>query len=217
MNFLYRQLPWIASIIVLAIILLVTISSSQATDCHVLATGFDEKHKRVIQQNVRGSDAYFSNLYKIEDEIFTAMKQCNDSTPIITAMGELQLSLGQVPLAQLYGEKAVNLDNDDWNAHYVLGSALNLQKKYVRGLEHLQLASKLQPDNYSLTVNLCSSYEKNGKFQQAINTCSQVIEKGPYDLRGTAYYLRALARKGNNEPALAEKDIKFAKEFGFQQ
>jgi len=216
MNILCRQLPWIAGLIVLAIILLVNISPSQATDCRALATGFDEKHKQIIQQHARGSDAYFANLYKIEDEIFATMNQCQTSAAIITAMGELQLSLGQVPLAQLYGEKAINLDNDDWNAHYVLGSALNLQKEYVRGLEHLQLASKLQPDNYSLTVNLCSSYEKNGKFQKAIDACTQAIEKGPYELRGTAYFLRALAHKGNDEPALAEKDQQLAKEFGFQ-
>ena len=216
MNFLCRQLPWTAGLIVLAIILLVTISPSQATDCGSLATSFDNRHKQVLQQHARGTDSYFSELYKIEDEIFPAMKLCQSNVAIINAMGELQLSLGQVPLAQLYGEKAVNLDNDDWNAHYLLGSALNLQKKYARGLEHLQLATKLQPDNYSLRLNLCSSYEKNKKFQQAISTCSEVIEKGPYDLRGTAYYLRALAHSGNNEPALAEKDNLLANEFGFK-
>ena len=217
MNFLCRHLPWIASFIIIAIIVMVFIPTSQATDCNTLASGFDTRHKQVIQQHTRGTDAYFSALYKIEDEIFPAMKQCSSSVAMINAMGELQLSLGQVPLAQLYGEKAIKLDNNDWNAHYLLGSALNLQKKYPRGLEHLKQASKLQPDNYSLRLNLCSSYEKNKKFKPAIDTCSEVIKKGPYDLRGTAHYLRGLAHTGNNEPVLAEKDQLLAKEFGFQQ
>lgn len=211
---LIRRLPFFALIAVIASILFSNIPTTQATECSAILKSADTKHKQAVQQHQSGTDSYLGALYKIEDELFSAMKRCPDDSAVISAMGELQLSLGQIPIAQLYGQKAIQIDSDNWQAHYVLGSALNLQKKYTEGLVHLKKANELQPKNYSLLVNLCSSYEKNKQFPEAIEACSTAIEKGPYNIRGTAYYLRALAYTGNNELALAEKDNKLAKEFG---
>lgn len=215
---LRHRLPIIAiAITMTAGIFFMKIPATLATDCAASITNINHLHKQAVQQNQAGTDDYFAALYKVEDMIFDTMKHCSDNSTVISAMGELQLSLGQVPIAQLYGEKAVKMDNTNWQAHYVLGSALNLQKKYVRGLEHLKISSELQPKNYSLLVNLCSSYEKNKKFSQAIKACSTAIEKGPYEIRGTAYYLRALAYTGTGEVTLAEKDNQLAKEFGVKK
>ena len=165
---LIRRLPLIAITAVIAGILFINIPATQATDCSATLKNADIKHKQAVQQHQPGTDSYLAALYAIEDELFAAMKRCQDNSPVLSAMGELQLSLGQVPIAQLYGQKAIEIDNENWQAHYVLGSALNLQKKYPLGLKHLKKASKLQPQNYSLLVNLCSSYEKNKQFPEAI-------------------------------------------------
>jgi len=212
-----KRLPFIVIAIAATSILFINIPTTQATDCSTILKNADTKHKQTVQQYQAGSNDYLGALYKIEDELFTAMKRCQDSSAVVSAMGELQLSLGQIPIAQLYGQKAIQMDSSNWQGHYVVGSALNLNKKYAQGLEHLKKASELQPENYSLLVNLCSSYEKNKQFSKAIAACSTAIEKGPYNIHGTAYYLRALAYTGNNEPALAEKDNKLAKEFGLQK
>ena len=213
---LIRRLSLIAIAATIMVALFINIPATQATDCSDTLKKANAKHKQVVQQHKPGTDAYLSALYKIEDELFAAMKRCQDNSSVVSAMGELQLSLGQVPIAQLYGQKAIEMNSANWQAHYVLGSALNLQKKYSEGLPHLKQASKLNPENYSLLVNLCSSYEKNKQFTQAIKTCSTVIEKGPYNIHGTAYYVRALAYTGNGEHSLAEKDRKLAKEFSYK-
>jgi len=214
---LTKRLPFIVIAIAITCVLFINIPTTQATDCSTILKDTDIKHKQAVQQYQTGSNDYLDALYKIEDELFAAMKRCKDSSAVVSAMGELQLSLGQIPIAQLYGQKAIQMDSGNWQAHYVVGSALNLQKKYAEGLEYLKTASTLQPNNYSLLVNLCSSYEKNKQFNEAIKVCSTAIEKGPYNIHGTAYYLRALAYTGNNEHALAEKDNKLAKEFGLQK
>jgi len=210
---LTRRLSLIAIAATILGVLFINIPVTQATDCSETLKSADADHKKTVQQHKPGTDAYLAALYKIEDELFAAMKRCQDNSSVVSAMGELQLSLGQVPIAQLYGQKAIEMNNTNWQAHYVLGSALNLQKKYSEGLLHLKQASKLNPENYSLLANLCSSYEKNKLFSEAIKTCTTVIKKGPYNIHGTAYYLRALAYTGNGEHTLAERDNKLAKEF----
>ena len=214
---LTRRLPLFVIAIIISGILLTNIPSTQAVDCSGTVDRANEKHKLAVQQHQPGTDSYLAALYKIEDELFSAMKQCPENSYAVSTMGELQLSLGQIPIAQLYGIKALEMDSQNWQAHYVLGGALNLQKKYTEGLQHLKQASELQPENYSLLVNLCSSYEKNKQYPEAIKACSTAIEKGPYNIRGTAYKLRALAYTGNNEPVLAEKDNQLAREFGIQK
>ncbi|MCK4743138.1 MAG: hypothetical protein KAT25_04905 [Sulfuriflexus sp.] len=214
---LTRRLSLLAITAAIAGILFINVPATQATECSSTLKDADTKHKQAVQQYQPGTDEYLAALYKIEDELFSAMKRCQNDSEVVSAMGELQLSLGQIPIATLYGQKAIQMNNDNWQAHYVLGSALNLQKKYTEGLAHLKIASGLQPQNYSLLVNLCSSYEKNKQFSEAIKTCSAAIKKGPYNIHGTAYYLRALAYTGNNELALADKDNKLAKEFGVKK
>lgn len=215
---LNQRLSFIVIAVAVVGAVFINISTTQATDCSATIKNADINHKQAVQQHQPGTDGYLGALYAIEDKLFDAMKgECLDNSSVISAMGELQLSLGQIPFAQLYARKALKMDNDNWQAHYVLGSALNLQKEYTLGLEHLQQASKLQPENHSLLVNLCSSYEKNKQYPEAIKTCSAAIEKGPYHIRGTAHFIRAQAHKGNNELTLAERDIALAREFGFKQ
>jgi len=213
------RLPLIVIVtIVIATALFIFIPATHATNCDAIITMTNADHKQALKDNQPGTDSLLTALYKVEDALFDAMKgQCANNSSVVSTMGELQLSLGQIPIAQLYALKALEIDNDNWQAHYVIGSALNLQKKYTQGLEHLQQASQLQPENHSLLVNLCSSYGKNKQYPEAIKTCSTAIKKGPYEIRGTAYFLRAQAYKGNNELMLAERDIELAKEFGFKQ
>ena len=215
---LTKRLPIIAIMfIAIVAVLFISIPSTQATDCASIVNSTNNDHKQALKNHPPGTDSLLTALYKVEDALFDAMKgKCSDNSEVVSTMGELQLSLGQIPIAQLYAIKALEMDNENWQAHYVFGSALNLQKKYTKGLEHLQRASELKPNNHSLLVNLCSSYEKNNQYPEAIKTCSTAIEKGPYDIRGTAHYIRAQAYKGNNEITLAERDIELAKEFGFK-
>lgn len=202
----------------IAAILFANVPVAQAENCASIVTKINNDHKQALDNHSAGTDGLLTALYEVEDVIFDVINGiCSKNSSVFSSMGELQLSLGQIPIAQLYAEKALEMDNKNWQAHYVLGSALNLQKKYPKGLKHLQRASELQPTNYALLVNLCSSYEKNELYPNAIKVCSIAIEKGSYEIRGTAHFLRAQAYKGNQETSLAEKDLELAKKFGFNQ
>lgn len=189
----------------------------QAQYCAGLADQFDAQHRQVLQQHPGNRKSRLEALHGLEETAFSHLEQCQESAAVFAAMGDLQISIGQVPLAQLYGEKAIELDAQHWHAHYVLGSALNLQKQYEPGLQHLQRASQLRPDNYSLLVNLCSSYLQNTQFDTAISTCSSVIDKGPTSIHGTAYFLRAQAYTAINDTTAAEKDLQAASQLGYRQ
>lgn len=189
---------------------------SQAETCAQTVQFIDSQHRKALDNYQPGSQDYLRALYAIEDGIFPALKRCPRNAPLMAAMSELQLSLGQPPIALLYAQKALEFDPNSWQAHNAAGNALNVVEKYSEGLQHLQRASELQPDNYALLVNLCSGYERNKQHDKAVKSCSLVIDKGPYDLRGTAYYLRAKAYRARGELEHAERDDKHAKEFGFR-
>lgn len=199
-----------------AILLALQPLTSQAETCEQTVQFIDSQHRQALNNYKPGSQDYLRALYAIEDGIFPALKRCPRNAPLMAAMSELQLSLGQPPIALLYAQKALEFDPNSWQAHNAAGNALNVVEKYSEGLQHLQRASQLQPDNYALLVNLCSSYVSNKEHDSAVKTCSLVINKGPYDLRGSAYYLRAKAYRARGELEHAGRDEKHAKEFGFR-
>jgi tetratricopeptide (TPR) repeat protein len=190
--------------------------TSQAETCSQTVQRIDSQHRKALDNYQPGSDDYLRALYAIEDSVFPALKRCPNNAPLLTAMAELQLSLGQPPIALLYAQKALSINPNSWQAHNAAGNALNVVEKYREGLQHLQRASELQPDNYALLINLCSSYERNQQHARAIQSCSRVIDKGPDDLRGTAYYLRARAYQARGELEHAAADDKHARELGFR-
>lgn len=188
----------------------------QAESCAQIVQTVDEQHRQALNTYQPGTDDYLRSLYTIEDSIFPALKRCPRNAALMAAMSELQLSLGQPPIALLYAQKALEFEPNSWQAHNAAGNALNVVEKYQEGLQHLQRASELQPGNYALLVNLCSSYERNKQHDEAVKSCSRVIDKGPYELRGTAYYLRAKAYRARGELEHAASDDRHAKEFGFR-
>lgn len=190
--------------------------SSRAESCAETAQSIDNQHRKTLDSYKAGSDDYLNALSAIEDGVFPALERCPRNAPLMTVMSEIQLSLGQPSLALLYAQKALEYAPNHWQAHSAAGNALNVAGKFAEGLQHLQRASTLQPDNYALLVNLCSSYERNQHPDKAIQSCSRVIDKGPYDLRGTAYFLRAKAHRARGELEQAESDDRHAKEFGFR-
>jgi tetratricopeptide (TPR) repeat protein len=199
-------------------VLLLTLQTipARAETCAQTVQYIDSQHRKALSTFQPGSEDYLRALYTIEDSIFPALKRCPNYAPLMAAMSELQLSLGQPPIALLYAQKALKFDPHSWQAHNAAGNALNVLEKYREGLQHLQRASKLQPENYALLVNLCSSYERNQQYAEAIKACSRVIDEGPSDMRGTAYYLRARAHEARGEQHLATIDDKHAQEFGFR-
>jgi len=192
-------------------------TTAMAADCEKAAATLDAQHKQVTEKHTPNTQPYIKALYAAEDQAFTSIKQCKANAHFLAAMADLQLSLGQGPLAVLYAQKSLAINDNNWKAHHVLGTTLTNKEEYIDGLRHLERASSLNPDNYALLINLCSSYEQNFKHNEAIVACGIVIEKGPYELHGPAYYIRARAYTARNEHTLAERDDRLAIEFGFNK
>ena len=131
-------------------------------------------------------------------------------------MGEVQISVGQIPFAIQYGRKAVKMGPKVWQANYLLGSALNLNKEYDEGIKYLTLASQLEPKRNTLKFNVCSAYTAAKKYGKAIESCTDLINRKDQRLGGAAHYMRAQAYRGMGNNKAAENDLATARSMGFE-
>lgn len=181
-----------------------------AADCKKLFTKLDAQHYAVS-----GKDR-IKKIIKLENDLFKAIEQCKTYSGMFVLMGEVQIDMGQVPLAVVYGRKSVELDNNYWRAHKLLGSAQMLNKSPVHGLHSLQKAVELNTTNINTKLNLCSALVQNKKYDEAMLLIEKIIVLNDKDTLATAYYLRGQAYKGKGLIIQADNDIKLAQELGFE-
>lgn len=176
----------------------------------------NKRHEKALKKTP-GSRPYAIALYDVEQAIFPALKQCPDNVELVSLMGEVQISSGQIPFAIQYGRKAVKIGPGVWQANYLLGSALNLKKEYDEGIKYLLIASQLAPGRNTLKFNLCSAYTTAKKYNKAIESCTDLINRNDKRLAGPAHYMRALAYKGLGDTSTAGKDQAMARKLGFKE
>ena len=158
---------------------------------------------------------YREGLWAIEDKMFVALQQCPTNARLFSLMAEVQMTLGQAPFAVAYARKAVDLDAAAWQANYALGTALCMAGDCPSGLDYLHHASKLEPANLRLQLNLCSAYTWAGQHAQVIASCSAIIDSDNKTVSAQAYYLRAQANKALGHLHKAEQDMQQARRLGF--
>ncbi len=181
-----------------------------AADCKAL---FDKLDKQFYQ--IEGKDK-IKKLIAIEDALFKAIDKCRSKSGMFVLMGEVQIDMGQIPLAVVYGQKAVELDNKYWRAHKLLGSARMLNRQSESGLKSLRQAVALAPDNINAKLNLVSALVQNRAFDEALDNVNEIIAINDRDSLATAYYLRSKAYSGNGLIIAADKDLKEAQRLGFE-
>ena len=76
-------------------------------------------------------------------------------------------------------EDSLKKDNDNYIAHYSLGSALILKKEYKRAIYHTTQALKLRPGYENIHHNLGLAYSRIGKTDQAIYHLKKALEIHP--------------------------------------
>ena len=195
----------------LAILLLFTLFSNAAlsADCEKLFNKLDKQHL-----TISGKDDH-EKFIKMENELFDAIEECKTYSGMFVLMGELQIEMGQIPLAVVYGKKSVKLDAEYWRAHKLLGSAKMLNKESKDGLNSLKKAIDLNPTNLNIQLNFISALIQNEKYDQALKLINEVLNKGEKDTLAIAYYFRSQVYRGKGLITEENRDAKKAQDLGF--
>lgn len=174
------------------------------------------QHAEVVSQHPEDSDAYFRAMHAIEDALFVVFKDCPQNALLFTLMGEVQISLGNVQLANLYAKKAYDWNDNIWQTNHLLGSTLAMQDNYKEGMAYLEKAAALANDKPELLFNLCSSYLAAKNYKNVIKTCGKLITRKDHKLHGPAFHIRAQAHEALKMPQKARQDFKNAKILGYE-
>ena len=195
----------------LSILLLSTLFSNAAlsADCGKLFHKLDKQHITITDKD------HSKKIIKMENDLFAAIAKCKTYAGMFVLMGELQIEMGQIPLAVVYGNKSVAVDGGYWRAHKLLGSAKMLNKDFESGLKSLQKAADLNPDNINTQLNLIIALIQNKKYDRALTLINTIIQKNEKDTVAIAYYFRSQVYKGKGLINEANKDSKTAQEMGF--
>lgn len=150
-----------------------------------------------------------------ENAIFEGINQCKTYAGMFVLMGELQIEVGQIPLAVVYGRKAVEIDAGYWRAHKLLGSAQMLNKELEGGLKSLKTAVELNPKNINTQLNFISALIQNKKYDKALTLINSIIDKNESGSVAIAYYFRSQVYIGKGLISEANNDKKTARDMGF--
>jgi len=184
-------------------------SISFAADCKKIFSKLDQQSREIDDID------RVKKLIAIESDLFKAIDQCKTYSGMFVLMGEIQIDMGQVPLAVVYGRKAVELDPKYWRAYKLLGTSRMLNKEVESGLAALKKANQLEPDNTNVQLNLVSALVENKNYDEALGIVNKVIELNNHSILATAYYLRSEAYKGKGLMEESEKDAQRSKKLGF--
>lgn len=192
------------------------VEPAAAADCGLERRRLDEQHSDVISRFTAGSPAFFTAMSVLESRMFKLIDACRDDPLVYALMAELQLSLGQAPLAELYARKAYGMAQGLWQTEHVLGTSMARLGKYDGAIPHLERAVELAPANDALLLNLCTIYEIAGRYESAVDACGRLIDRGAPSLLGAAYHLRGKAYRGLEQMERAEADAARARALGFE-
>ena len=197
----------------LIILLLVTLFSNAAlsedsADCEKIFNKLDKQHVDTTTKD------HHKDFIKLENDIFDAIEQCKTYAGMFVLMGEVQIEMGQIPLAVVYGEKSVEIDGEYWRAHKLLGSAKMLNKEFEDGLNSLKKAVALNPKNINAQLNLISALIQNAEYDQALTQVNTVINKNEKGTLSIAYYFRSQIYSAKGLFSEANKDAKKSQELG---
>jgi tetratricopeptide (TPR) repeat protein len=192
------------------------LQAAETADCSNIHRDLNDRHSKIMAARVNTpAPIHEAMLWKLEDELFVALSICPSDSLMYALMGEVQLTLGQPPLAVAYGQRAQVLDASAWQGYYVAGTGFCLSGKYDACFKQLDRAVALAPDNHGLRLNLCSSQVWAGRYQEARDSCSTVINSGIGELQARAYYLRGRAYQLAGDEAAARQDLEQAAGLGF--
>jgi tetratricopeptide (TPR) repeat protein len=197
------------------LILLAACSDKHTAACDQAYTEVAQQYHTLRDQPADSKD-FFNQLEQVENRLFRAFEACPNDARFPALMAEVQITANQSSLALLYAQKALTTEPDIWQSQHAMASALTLVQQYEQAVPHALLANKLAPQRPGLQLGLCRAYAMADKHQQAIASCSTVIESPHTGLHATAYYLRSRAYQGSGDKEKAHRDLQQAQALGYK-
>lgn len=191
-----------------------TSSLLQASSCQQQYKTLSTNYSDILARTQPATHAYFKALHGLENEIFVAFESCPQDTYLLTLMGELQISLGNLQLAALYAKKSHSQNQDIWQTNHLMGKSLSLLDKHDASLDYLEKAATLN-SKPGLVFNLCRACLKAEEYQLAVKHCSNLIARDDHQLHASAYRIRSQAYKALKMDKKAKRDKKNARLLGY--
>lgn len=182
-------------------------------DCSTLFSKLDQRYSRIVatfDSPIAGLED--QDLKAMESLLFKGFERCPKNARLFTLMGEVQLTLGQLPLAGVYAQKAVEFDASYWRGHQLRGTTLAMLGQSTEGLPHLERAMALQPENERLKLNLATvlfevkAYDRVLAIADALVDSKEAMVTGAaHNLRGRVYLKQGRIKDAGREFTAAEK------------
>jgi len=198
------------------VLLGVSPSLASADSCSGLFAKLNTRHSQIVHEAPRSPKVLQDDaLRALESWLFDALSQCPHDADLYALMGEVQISRGQLPLAEIYARKAVDLDGQSWRGQQLLGSTLAMLGQPQEGLPHLERAVALAPGNPRVHLNLASALLAADDHARVRKICDALIASGDADVAATAYNLRGQANLRQGAISEAGRDFAAAEKLGF--
>ncbi|UCE98601.1 MAG: tetratricopeptide repeat protein [Planctomycetota bacterium] len=101
-----------------------------------------------------------------------------------------------------YYRKAIQIHRKYVDAHYNLGIALGLEKRYDEAIEAYKRVLRLREEHWRARLRLADTLVKKGRLEEAIEQYSRVVEIKPRHAEVHNNFGLALVRKGDIDEAI---------------
>ncbi|WP_020678129.1 tetratricopeptide repeat protein [Geopsychrobacter electrodiphilus] len=74
----------------------------------------------------------------------------------------------------------IETNPEDWNLHFMVGQCHRFKKDFQAAVSHLEIASKLKPEETVVLHALGIAYQLNNQLNDAVNALSQALDSDPH-------------------------------------
>ena len=106
-------------------------------------------------------------------------KKANKDILLVTynSLGDLYAKSNEVPKAIEVLNKAVAIEDKDYNAHFQLGLLYGKDKNYLKMVDEYEKAVEIQPDTLDARYNLAAAYSYQERYAKAYEQFAYITEK----------------------------------------
>jgi len=136
-----------------------------------------EKTEFLLQSVFAHVEKLTDSMVNSFDNVFSLTK--NETAKIYRQMGSRFLEKSDGPKAISYLTRVVELNPEDVDSKYYLGTAYYLQGSYDEAVEYIEQAIKLSPDNADYHFGLGVVYEQKGLYDKAVTSLGKAAKLNP--------------------------------------
>jgi adenylate cyclase len=148
---------------------------------------------------------------KAQEFSFKALMYDNSLPEAYTAMGLSYLIWDKFDEAVASASKAIELDPDDYIAHWTLGRIQFSTGHSDLALPHFDRVIALRPQFYTAYSDMCQAFTSLGRRDEAVAAAQRMVDmmptyllQNPDDARGRMIYAHMLRTVGRNDMSIAE-------------